>query len=131
MSEEVVGKCKVCKLDIVKHSFSDIDSYNYCSDFCDYTSDKEKIDFLGAAPGDFIIYPCADCGVAIEDEWTPDSCCSKCSESRKIATQKEIISLQDEVIVDLISKCFAFKYTPEPEIQSKLNKISELKKKLK
>jgi hypothetical protein len=81
---EDVGKpCPTCKREIVKHDFHDMDPYTGCSEFCARATDKEIEGFKNAKPGDFCVFPCAECGEPIEGEWYPDKpkdCrCSECA----------------------------------------------------
>lgn len=88
MSAEVMAKCTTCDREVVQY-----DTYKFCSDFCEQVSASMRADFLAAkagkiAAGYFMLYPCADCGCVMEDEWHPGSVCSECAEKRRLAAMR-------------------------------------------
>ncbi len=65
-----------------------IDEYNTlsCSDFCASTPGEDQDIFRLRAmnPGDFGVYPCSGCGVALEGDWDPHNfVCRACLDKTK------------------------------------------------
>lgn len=55
-----------------------------CSDFCYTTSDDEQRKWLAMKPGDFGVFPCAECGIAVEDEYAYEAICDGCGPKRTL-----------------------------------------------
>lgn len=67
-------KCDVCKHKIETARDSD----PFCSEYCATTSDAEKAEYKKAKVGDYCIYPCRECGCAIEDNMDRSQVCGTC-----------------------------------------------------
>lgn len=85
--------CKICNQPINRY---DVD-YAWCSEFCANVTAENRIKFLSAKEGDFIDYPCADCGAHIQDEYVPGGYCSHSSctaarAKRKLAVARELLN---------------------------------------
>lgn len=98
-----VGKtCPVCKREIVLHDFKDMDPYTGCSEFCARVPDKDIEAFKNAKPGDFCIFPCAECGEPVEDQWEPNQrngcLCSKCYPKVLLRERTELLKQAREII---------------------------------
>jgi len=98
-----VGKpCPTCKREIVKHDFHDMEPYTGCSEFCARATDKEIEGFKDAKPGDFCVFPCAECGEPIEGEWEPNvrhGClCSQCYPKVQLRERTELLKQAREII---------------------------------
>lgn len=62
-----------------------------CSEFCATQDDAIRLQFTQLKAGDWGIYPCAECGCAIEDEYTPGSICSRCVAPRAKRVRGELL----------------------------------------
>lgn len=91
-----VGHCDLCNRDIVREEYSDW-SMEGCSDFCAQVSLEEKEAFKNLQPGQYGVWPCAECGRPIEDEYEPNGHCSKCSDKVTLRrSEKELQKLKEE-----------------------------------
>lgn len=92
-----LGVCDVCKKDIIREQYSDY-TIEGCSDFCETTSLEEKKALKDLQEGDYGLWPCSECGCAIQDEYVPGGHCSKCVTTVKLKEQeKKIATLQKEL----------------------------------
>lgn len=93
--EEVGKPCPTCKRPIVLHEFHGMDPFTGCSEFCEQATDKEKEGFKSAKPGDFCVFPCAECGTPIEGEWEPNvkyGClCTRCYPRVQLRDRTELL----------------------------------------
>ena len=75
---EPLNVCPTCKRTIRNEH----DCGPFCSEFCATVTDKEREEWLNAKQGDYVVYPCPECGCPVEGEWDPDphkamgSCCA-------------------------------------------------------
>ncbi len=93
-SHRVIGhQCLVCKREIQKREYADYDGETWCSEFCDETSDAEKLRYLTFKPGDFGFWPCSICGCVIDDVYEGPGVgnCGPCAPKRKIAELKTLL----------------------------------------
>lgn len=74
--------CKVCGRTFTREEYHDY-TVERCSLFCQDVTQEERKAFLKLEPGQFGVYPCADCGCAMEDDYQPTACCSDCSKKRR------------------------------------------------
>lgn len=80
--------CEVCKRPIER-----ADEYSVgCSEFCLVTSKEVKEASLQLKPGDFGIYPCSECGCAVEDVYDEESCCASCAPTVTLRTRTKLLS---------------------------------------
>jgi len=82
-----VKVCEVCLQDI--HD----DGYGfYCSEYCMVAPREDQKRFqAGLKSGDFALYPCAECGCAIEDVYEPGASCSRCYPKVRLRTQVQLL----------------------------------------
>jgi DNA-directed RNA polymerase subunit RPC12/RpoP len=81
-------RCEVCGFEIQPEG--------YCSNFCATTTDEQKAAFKALKVEDWGIYPCANCGTAIEDMYPgPGSICSSCGPEVKL---KRCQKLLEEIV---------------------------------
>lgn len=88
--------CDLCKCEVIQDDY-DYDGDDYCSEFCVTTTPEEKAAYLKLQPGEVGIWPCSECHNAIEDDYNPGGCCSRCHpkvELRK--AEKRIAELEQE-----------------------------------
>lgn len=64
---------------------------NYCSEFCEHTSDDEKIHYKTMKAGDYGLYPCALCKCIIDDVYEPGMVCGPCGPLKKIEKLKALL----------------------------------------
>lgn len=76
-------KCPVCGHNIEFHGG--------CSDFCATATLEEKRIFLELQPGEYGVFPCADCGCIIEGDYGKGACCRDCAENRQQRYLQQII----------------------------------------
>lgn len=92
-----LGVCDVCKRNIIREEYSDY-TIEGCSDFCATVSLDEKMALKDLQEGDYAVWPCSECGCAIEDEYVPGGHCSTCSPKIKLREkEKQIAILQKEL----------------------------------
>ena len=74
--DEMAGQyhCIFCHRDVTTNTGGDV----YCSEFCATTSSAEKARWLAANPGDHVVHPCYECGVAIDDMYYFEGVCGEC-----------------------------------------------------
>lgn len=82
-----IGVCNLCNRDIIKTDYSSY-TIETCSDFCTFASAKEKEDFKKLKPGTWGTWPCFECGIAIEGEYSVGGICSICSEKQRFLALK-------------------------------------------
>ena len=100
---EDAGKpCPTCKRTINLNEFHDMDPYTDCSEFCARATDKEIEEFKKAGPGDYCVYPCAECGCPIEGEWYPDepkkTTCSECAPKVQLRVRTDLLKQAKEFL---------------------------------
>lgn len=76
-------KCPVCGFPI--------DNNRFCSNFCCETSEEEQTRFLNLGPGEWGVYPCAECGCAIEGEYVAGEVCSTCGPKVMLRRRTELL----------------------------------------
>lgn len=89
--DKIGQTCPVCNKVITLFEFHDMAPYAYCSEYCAMVSKQHQQEFLAAKPGHFCIYPCANCGEPIEDEWEPGSICSSCEPKVRLKQGQELL----------------------------------------
>jgi len=62
-----------------------------CSEFCATVSPETIAKWKALQPGDFGIWPCPDCGCAIEDTYNPSDCCGDCGPERERRRLKALL----------------------------------------
>lgn len=87
--------CSVCKRPVILFSFRDMEPYEGCSEFCMVVSPKLQQEFLNAKDGEWVLFPCEECGGPVEGEWCSNdaerrvgSCCSK---HRRLRLRTELL----------------------------------------
>lgn len=61
------------------------------SNFCFTTTPEEREALKTLRPGEWGCWPCSDCGVAIDDVYTPGGCCSWCHPERQLKMLKQLL----------------------------------------
>ncbi len=108
---EVVKKCDCCGFQVFTE---DQTGYSYCSDFCVSVSDEEKALWkAGLQEGGYHVWPCQECGQAVEGEWTPSyylgAICSSCTSTVRARKLEELlVEAQQFVPSDLGKKIAGF-----------------------
>ena len=62
--------CDVCKLPVRD---------GWCSEYCAEVPEEKRLAFRTASLGDYIDYPCAECGAWIQDSYVPGGYCGQAS----------------------------------------------------
>lgn len=62
-----------------------------CSEFCATQDNDTKARLLDLKAGEFGIWPCSECGCAVEDEYEPGAICSKCVHPRAARVRGELL----------------------------------------
>jgi hypothetical protein len=89
MTEQLTSRtCPVCKRQIRRYDGID---HDFCSEFCETTTDKEKADFLALKDNEYGVYPCSECGCAMEGEYKPGGWCSTCHPKRSARVRGELL----------------------------------------
>ncbi len=55
-----------------------------CSEFCASVTEEEREAFKNFKEGDYGLFPCADCGCTMEDEYHKGDVCSDCHKKRYV-----------------------------------------------
>lgn len=71
--------CTVCKFPVRLEG-----NEPYCSEFCATVREEDRQRFTMLKRGHWGLFPCADCGTTIEDDYEPNACCSECYPKRKL-----------------------------------------------
>ena len=83
-----MATCPTCKFPFT--------SEESCSQFCASVSDKERAEFLAAKPGEYCVFPCSGCGLALEGEFYPDQPntmrCSSCSRKAERQELRDVLT---------------------------------------
>lgn len=96
--DKVGTPCPVCKRTICLFEFSGTHSYTYCSEFCDIASEAQVKEFQNASPGELCLYPCCHCGAALEDDWSPTSCCSSCDNDARAKNAMDLLKQAKDLL---------------------------------
>lgn len=85
--------CEVCGFRIERLQGFSPDSPDAleCSGFCATVDDKDKMALATLFEGTFSIWPCRECGVAIEDFYVPMGCCSTCAPKVQNKQREELL----------------------------------------
>lgn len=94
----VETKCEVCD-QIVEYSS---DGDRTCSEFCAALSDTEMAAFKKLEPGEFGLWPCAESGCIVEDEYTPGGCCYKCFPKKRLRIRTALLVEADARLSALV-----------------------------
>lgn len=95
MSDEILGMCDTCKRPITRSRYgSHAEDYtDGCTEFCTTVSDEDRVRYkAGLTEGEWALYPCSECGCAIEDEYTVDGWCSGCTPKRSARIRGELLA---------------------------------------
>lgn len=112
--------CSICKFPCYReeHDGGEFVSEG-CSEFCATQDDAVLLQFGQLKAGSWGVWPCAECGCAVEDEYEPGSICSRCVTPRAARVRGELLkeaapflprALLDKVMAELEGK-----KQPEPD----------------
>jgi hypothetical protein len=73
-------KCKVCFH--IRVECRDADPF--CSEYCATTTSEQQAEWKAAKLGDYCVYPCGECGHAIEDVLSRDRVCGSCGDEWRL-----------------------------------------------
>lgn len=85
------GSCPICKRPFYREEYSGGYTEEGCSDFCATQDDAVRLQFAQLKPGDWGVYPCAECGCAVDDLYEVGSICSKCVHPRNSRVRGELL----------------------------------------
>ncbi len=94
------GNCRICKRHIEVYDQGAADESRYCSAFCAESTAEEKIAFLILRPGEFGVYPCSECGCAIEDEYKLGEHCGSCEPKVESRRRLDLLTKLYESLTD-------------------------------
>jgi hypothetical protein len=85
--------CEVCgfRIELLQGFSEGCPDALECSGFCATVDDKDKVALKTLIEGDFSLWPCRECGVAIEDFFVPNGCCSSCSPKIQNRQREELL----------------------------------------
>lgn len=108
-----IGTCDLCKRDIIREEYSDF-TIEGCSDFCATSTPEEKESFKTLQKSEWGVWPCSECGCAIEDEYEPGGHCSKCSDKVKLRQLNKRVAVLEKENAELNKEIqAAYKYNKE------------------
>ncbi len=97
MAETASESCPICKRPY-KHDEEIDSSFRWCSEYCSTTTQAEKDQYLAAKPEDWCVFPCEDCGHAVEGTKEEGLVCWDCDHKRR---DKEMAAILTETLPHL------------------------------
>lgn len=95
MSDEILGTCDVCRRPITRSRYGSHpeDYTDVCTEFCAVEAGDVRARYkTGLTEGEWAVYPCCECGCAIEGEYMVDGCCAGCASQRRARIRGELLT---------------------------------------